>query len=882
MFFTMNNIQLFIEGEELELTESVKFAITKQFDDLTNPTTIINDWSKTVDIPFSLRNNQIFGHIYDPHRVILEGSSALTTGIYFDPTKKLDFRLVYNNTTFMNGYAKMISIKQNNGNGVYEIVLSGQLGKLFQEMSKITFDNSESDSEYYINGRDYFEAQMSSGLIKDCWDDPEGTSETNPSKYIGFAPCEVTKEEDIDYTVYQTQDGNIEKLSDVLETRQFKSKTGIDAEKVIEDGMSPRGIGEFRSYKQIPYIHFNRLFDMFTDKVKQITGYTVKLDEDFKNSDEQTTFGKLKFILKRFDAKNVVEYDNRYQIGSASQDFIYHSASYSRDGYEPTFENNTNVITIPSTTINEQYAIKDGDLFKIEKPTMVKLSGIQSLIEVTLNRNLDSETAVRLNPDCCFIVTYALVREDGSIINNNFKRVCVVGQNENHIDTSNYDAVCYFEDNILHYKDETIGALVQCPDFGPVVIDEDFKIVCHITSFDIQRQYNYISLFQYKTRTSWAAIGIGNMTFRTYGGFEIKVTPEFFRSGYKFSINELWDNEHNLFSEIVNYTKMYALIWEVDDVKKEINIIPRSKYFSNYKIEDWTDKLDKSKDFVIKPVYFDSKYVKMNYKDSKLGLNENYKEEFGYNFGEKLLVTDYNFDTNTKDIFKDINFTFDYSPNVLLWSTLYEEQKIVYSLNNEDFVYCQDKEGKYVDIFGCFMIYQGTRLFDKTFSSRKIIITDDTHKMGELNKYCYSQGNGSDNSIEVFRYPVLSNMLLKTDTSSMLPLKTYVYSNLFEIPKKLYTLGNPFNVKSKIQIINKSLYNRFFQKYFDERYNIQTKVVTCYVNLTNIDYMNFSFNHFVTIENQLYMVNKIYDYDITSPDTTKVDLIKVNDINSYI
>ena len=632
----MNNIQLFIEGQELELTESVKFAITKQFDDLTNPTTIINDWSKTVEIPFSLKNNQIFGHIYDPHRVILSGDTSLTTGIYFDPTKKLDFKLVYNAQTIMTGYAKMISVKQNNGNGVYEIVLSGQLGKLFQEMNKITLDNSQSDSEYYINGRDYFEAQMSTQLIKDCWDDPEGNSTTNPSKYIGFAPCECTQEEDMDYTVYQNNSNEIEKLSDVLETRDFTNKAGIPAEKVIEKGMSPRGIGEFRSYKQIPYIHFNRLFEIFSDKVQQITGYTVHLDDDFKNANEQTNFGKLKFILKRFDAKNTADYNNQYKPGTVSQDFIYIGENASRDGYDPTFENNTTVLTVPLTTINEQYPLKDGEMFKVDKPTMVKITGLQSQISVTLNRDLDGDKNVRLNPDVCFIVTYALVRADGSIINNNLRRVCVIGQNENHMDTSAYDAVCVFNDNTLHYKGDTISTTVTCPDFGPVVIDEDFKITCHITSWDMLRNHDYITLFQYQNNNSWEQIIIGDANFKTYGAeFDIKVTPDFFRSGYKFSLNELWDNEHNLFKEIINYTKMYALVWTVDDINKKINLVPRSKYFSDYSIVDWTDKCDKSRDFLIKPVYFDSKYVKLNYKDSKLGINENYKEEFGYNYGEK-------------------------------------------------------------------------------------------------------------------------------------------------------------------------------------------------------------------------------------------------------
>ena len=60
----MNRIQLFIENKELELNQEVAFAITKQFEDITNPTTIINDWSKTVEIPFTNRNNKIFGHIY--------------------------------------------------------------------------------------------------------------------------------------------------------------------------------------------------------------------------------------------------------------------------------------------------------------------------------------------------------------------------------------------------------------------------------------------------------------------------------------------------------------------------------------------------------------------------------------------------------------------------------------------------------------------------------------------------------------------------------------------------------------------------------------------------------------------------------------------------
>ena len=44
---------------------------------------------------------------------------------------------------------------------------------------------------------------------------------------------------------------------------------------------------------------------------------------------------------------------------------------------------------------------------------------------------------------------------------------------------------------------------------------------------------------------------------------------------------------------------------------------------------------------------------------------------------------------------------------------------------------------------------------------------------------------------------------------------------------------------------------------------------------------NFSYGNFIKIDNQIYFVNKIYDYDITSAEPTKVDLITIQDISGY-
>ena len=56
-------VSLYIENEYIELDNEVQFAITKTFEDLSNPTLIINDWSKTVAIPFTDKNNKTFGQL---------------------------------------------------------------------------------------------------------------------------------------------------------------------------------------------------------------------------------------------------------------------------------------------------------------------------------------------------------------------------------------------------------------------------------------------------------------------------------------------------------------------------------------------------------------------------------------------------------------------------------------------------------------------------------------------------------------------------------------------------------------------------------------------------------------------------------------------------
>ena len=47
------------------------------------------------------------------------------------------------------------------------------------------------------------------------------------------------------------------------------------------------------------------------------------------------------------------------------------------------------------------------------------------------------------------------------------------------------------------------------------------------------------------------------------------------------------------------------------------------------------------------------------------------------------------------------------------------------------------------------------------------------------------------------------------------------------------------------------------------------------------DFINFEYKNFVKINDVIYIVNKIYDYDVTTNKSTKVDLITIQDLSAY-
>ena len=852
--------RLFIEENEIELTEDVSFALNKQFESLENPTIIINDWSKSIHIPFSNKNNKIFNNLFNPDRINGDGEGMI---VHFDPLKKLDFRLEWNDSVIMTGYAKMNSVTREGAYGYYDITLNGQLGKLFQEMKKITFDPEQADEPIYlIKGSEYVDFFLTKDKMKEFWESAGQVNnrieDSTLTDIIGFAPNN-SYSDNFDYKTFQLNYTSSEKFDKILGDN-FKAETGVEASSIIGDGLLPRDIGEYRSYNQLPYIYFNKLFQIFQKKSEEITGYKFYLDPDWFNTTNPYWY-KLVFMLNKLNSsKKPSQVDNRYTVktqynyfGDWKLNTTYTNESKYYIGVKTIdYENEPILGTSTSEPLSDQYFIilnddRKSETFHINFPLY-----LQSLAASASDNNKIKENNALIVEVC--MDTGTANGTYGITPINTYTNKYMIVDNNTTLNQSTYSDYTFIKIDSASYGDEK----------KIINLDSYFSV---FNNKDGDRAKIYV-------KTKWllnefplqntSAKGEVILWCSNENVLVTKINTDDLKSNSKITLNLLWDHTHNLFDEILKYCKMYRILIFNDEFNKTIKFIPSYKYFSDYKIEDWTGKLDMSNDYVVEPITWDSKYVILNYDDSKTMLGENYRQKYSLNYGDFKIITNYNFNTEVKKIFTGLNAPIVNTDNVLSWSNLYNN-KIIYSLPNEFSIYCKDKENKYVSCFGQYYFFNGLKSWDKSESLnlRNVIISDDTPLQQSTNTYFYSQ---DVNGVIVNTYPYLDTYY--NDGGDIR------YTTTFSVPMEDYTYENRGEAKG--------IYDTIWNKYIRERYNPQNKKVTCYLKLSPIDILNFRFNKFIIIENQLYFVNKIYDFDPSETNlSTKVDLLTISNIEAY-
>ena len=138
--------RLFIEGFEADTLGDIDVEFTFSVADITDIERRNTSFSKTLTLPSTARNQQLFGNIFDisVSNDIFEGSNI---GQNFNPARQAKTQIFLDNVKIYDGVMRMMKINNLEGNIVYEVNMFGRLRDILHELGDLTLADLDFSGE---------------------------------------------------------------------------------------------------------------------------------------------------------------------------------------------------------------------------------------------------------------------------------------------------------------------------------------------------------------------------------------------------------------------------------------------------------------------------------------------------------------------------------------------------------------------------------------------------------------------------------------------------------------------------------------------------------------------------------------------------------------
>jgi hypothetical protein len=279
---------------------------------------------------------------------------------------------------------------------------------------------------------------------------------------------------------------------------------------------------------------------------------------------------------------------------------------------------------------------------------------------------------------------------------------------------------------------------------------------------------------------------------------------------------------------VTSIMKMYNLMIVEDKYKTNHLVIKPYVDFYSGDIIDWTFKLDHSKAVKLKPMSeVNARYYNFKYKQDNDFYNEDYRKKFNEGYGDRVFDNGLEFAKDTESV--EIIF----APSPLFGTNATD--KIFPAIYKKS-----DNNTKEDPMDHVIRIMQISKINDVASWS----ILNGATNLGSNTKYLYA-GHLDD--------PEAPTLDIN-----------------FGAPQQLF-----FNLSSGDLSYN--LFNVYYSPYMAEITDKDSRLLTGFFHLTELDIFNLDFSKFYYIDGGLYRLIKVYDYSPESYDTTKIDLLRVID-----
>jgi len=426
---------------------------------------------------------------------------------------------------------------------------------------------------------------------------------------------------------------------------------------------------------------------------------------------------------------------------------------------------------------------------------------------------------------------------------------------------------------------------------------------------------------------------------RNNGGYTVTLDPTFFRDDNPDYADMWWTlpliaTEDRLSQEclnnvlaaskspmayLVSYCKIWGLLFLYDAATKTVRIVTRATFYGEGALDpiDLTTRVDLSQDTGQNPVLADKRWYQMG-EGGKGEFVEQYERDYGRGYAIQRIDTGYEFDASTKVLTQDIVFQdaaevqesnrlfascfFDYNAsNRLLYFPFYET--VMEELWNGDtsisfivrtnsigtafkipqIVYdTPDTPG--ADWLPKLQLHQAE---NKDFDGRDVlvyfagmmptpVVTGDQRK-----RYYITEDHGA---MEVLAGALCWDLTGEGPYVTSLPsFRRVVLSDRYIVDSLEWgmPLARPVLGISYPTGEDNSVFGKWWKAYLADRYNADTRVLTCMADLRGLPVGQALLRRFYWLDGTLWTMNAIRNHSLTSWDLTEIELVKVQDRRAY-
>ena len=286
--------------------------------------------------------------------------------------------------------------------------------------------------------------------------------------------------------------------------------------------------------------------------------------------------------------------------------------------------------------------------------------------------------------------------------------------------------------------------------------------------------------------------------------------------------------QKDFFSSIVKMFNLY--VYEDKLIEKKLIIKPFIDFYNGDAI-DWTDKVDRSSVMRIKPMSeFTARYYDYKYKQDNDFYAENYRKKYNEGYG------DFIYDSENEFV-KEVDAT-----ELIFAGT------ILYQKTGTDKIYS-----------AIYKLSNSNLAEDKMDSVIRIL---QAKKIEGVSSWSIRNGNGGTVIASFADYGYAGHV-----DNPMNPQNDISWG----APKELYFTTSSYTAAN--------LFNGYWSEYIAEITDKDSKLLTCSVKLNEVDIYNLDFSKLIYIDGSLWRLNKVMDYNPMDFNTTKVELLKVIELN---